>query len=51
MRGFPVGISNLEIWELSSLNKYLHNALIELPWAETNTFLFKSIFSKKYHDF
>ena len=30
-KGFPVGISNFEIFSLSILNKYLHKALIEFP--------------------
>ena len=37
--GFPVGISSKDILLLSSLNKNLHKALIEFPWAEIKIFL------------
>ena len=37
--GLPVGISSKDICLLSNLNKNLHSALIELPWAEIKIFL------------
>ena len=43
--GFPVGISNLDIWFLSNLNKYLHNPLIEFPCAEIKILFFEILFS------
>ena len=40
IKGFPVGISNSFIIWSEILNKYLHNALNEFPWADIKTFLF-----------
>ena len=41
-KGFPVGISNLDILFSPSLNKNLHIALKELPCAEISIFLLSS---------
>ena len=51
IKGLPVGISKLVICLLSKLNKFLHKALIEFPWAEIRIFLsfnFSFISSSKY---